>query len=424
MNYRQVMEYVELLGTHGISPGLGSIRELCRRLGNPQDELKFVHIAGTNGKGSVLAYVSTILKCAGYRVGQYSSPAVFEYREKIQVNGKMISRSALCAGMEIIRRICEEMEAEGLAAPTLFEAETALAFWHFREKRCDIVVLETGMGGLEDATNLITTTITAVISSVGMDHMQFLGDTLDRIAGQKAGIFKEGCRAVIARQQPVVMEVLEKAAWEKHCPLAVADAAKASHIRYGIERQKFAYDGMKQLEIALAGQFQIDNAVLAIEAVRSLADKGFQVTQEALCKGLKEARWRGRFEVIRKKPLFIIDGAHNEDAAHKLAQSIAFYFTDKRMIYIMGVLRDKQYGRMIELTHSYADQIITVTPPGTARALPAYELAKEIALVHPGVTAADSLEEAVEMAMLLAGADDVILAFGSLSYLGTLTKLV
>ncbi|MCM1535103.1 MAG: bifunctional folylpolyglutamate synthase/dihydrofolate synthase [Clostridium sp.] len=423
VNYRQAMEYVESLSGHGIVPGLDSIKELCRRLGNPQNELKFVHIAGTNGKGSVLAYISTVLQCAGYKVGRYFSPVIFEYREKIQVNGKPISKAALCEELENIKLICEEMAAEGFAAPTLFEAETALAFWYFRKKGCDIVVLETGMGGAEDATNLITTTITSVISSVGMDHMKFLGNTLDKIAAQKAGIIKEGCRVVVMKQQPIVMDVVERAAREKHCPLTIAEGTKASRIRSGIERQKFDYDGMKNLEITLAGQFQIGNAILAVEAVRSLADRGFAVKEEDLRRGLKETEWRGRFEVIRKKPLFIVDGAHNEDAAQKLANSIEFYFTNKRIIYIMGVLKDKEYEKIISLTHKYADQIITVTPPDNARALPAYELAKEIALVHPDVTAVDSLEEAVEMSMLLAGSEDVILAFGSLSYLGKLIAI-
>lgn len=430
------MEYVESLGAHGIVPGLDSIKELCRRLGNPQNELKFVHIAGTNGKGSVLAYISTVLKCAGYRVGRYLSPVIFEYREKIQVNEKPISKAALCEGLEIIKSVCQEMRLEGFLAPTLFEVETALAFWYFQKKGCDIVVLETGMGGAEDATNLITTTITSVISSVGMDHMNYLGKTLDGIAAQKAGIIKEGSPVVVMKQQPIVMDVIEKAAKEKNCPLIVAEGAKAGAktgtqaggqiiggIPRGMERQKFDYDGMKNLEITLAGQFQIDNAVLAVEAVRSLSDKGFAVSEEALRKGLKETKWRGRFEVIRKKPLFIVDGAHNEDAAQKLANSIEFYFTNRRIIYIMGVLKDKEYEKIIKLTHEYADQIITVTPPDNKRALPAYELAKEIALVHPAVTAVDSLEEAVEMSMLLAGSEDVILAFGSLSYLGKLITI-
>ena len=280
------------------------------------------------------------------------------------------------------------------------------------------------MGGLLDATNLITKTITSVITSVGMDHMQFLGNTLEQIAAQKAGIIKEGCPVVLLKQSEVVARVVEQEAHRKHAPLVVADVDRVSRVRYGIERQSFDYDGFRRLEISLAGQFQIENAVLAIETVRTLAGQGYPVREKALCMGLWETVWPGRFQVIKKKPLFVVDGAHNEDAAQKLARSIEFYFTNRRIIYIMGILKDKDYERIIELTHSYADQIITVTPPDNPRAMHAYELAREIARVHPKVTAVDSLEEAVEMSLLLAGKGDVILAFGSLSYLGRLTEIV
>ncbi|MBR1702417.1 MAG: bifunctional folylpolyglutamate synthase/dihydrofolate synthase [Lachnospiraceae bacterium] len=433
MTYREAMEYIESLQFCGIVPGLDSIRELCRRLGNPQDTLKFVHIAGTNGKGSVLAYISTVLKVAGYRVGRYISPTIFEYRERIQVNERKISQKDLCTGMELVRQACLEMTAEGLPQPTPFEVETALAFWYFSLKNCDIVVLETGMGGLMDATNLITTTQVAVLASISMDHMKFLGNTLDRIAEQKAGIMKEGCLAVTAKQKPEAMEAIRRMAAQKHCELYVADRTSISNIRRGsgkyLERQRFDYKNSngstcKDLEIHLAGSVQPENALLAIEAIHALQKKGFSVSEQALRQGLAQTVWKGRFSVIARKPLFVVDGAHNEDAARKLAESIEFYFTNKRIIYIMGVLRDKEYEKVIAWTQKYADQIITITPPENPRALSAYELAQEAAKVHPAVTAVDSLEEAVEMARLLAAPDDVILAFGSLSYLGRLMKIV
>jgi dihydrofolate synthase/folylpolyglutamate synthase len=442
LNYREALEYIDSLKTYGIVPGLDSIRELCRRLGNPQDELRFVHIAGTNGKGSVLAYVSTICKCAGYRVGRYISPTIFEYRERIQVNEKPVSKAALCRMLDTIKEICDEMVKDGFAHPTPFEVETALAFSYFREKKCDIVVLETGMGGLMDATNIITTTVIAAIASVSMDHMQFLGNTLTEIAAQKAGIIKSGCRVVYMKQKPEVMEVIKQTAAEVGAECVAADASKATNVKYGVTKQKFDYDGMKRLEISLAGTYQIDNAVLAVEVVKSLNDicteneinwkinkkdnenfnKRINISEAAIREGLKSTVWQGRFSVIAKKPLFIVDGAHNEDAAAKLAKSIEFYFTNKRIIYIMGVLKDKEYEKIISLTEKYAEEIITLTPPDNPRALPAYELAKEVAKVHPNVTAVDSVEEAVEMSLLLAGADDVIIAFGSLSYLGRMIE--
>ena len=423
MNYNEALEYVESLNQYGIVPGLESIRELCRRMGNPQNGLKFVHIAGTNGKGSVLAYVSTVLRCAGYKVGRYISPVIFEYREKIQVGKRSISKAALCEGLELIQGICEGMVKDGFHHPTPFEVETALAFWYFAREACDIVVLETGMGGKMDATNLIATTQIAVLTSIGIDHMQFLGKNLEEIAAQKAGIIKDGCAVVSLLQKPEAMSVIENLCSQKNCDLWVADSGKATHIRYGMEKQSFDYADYKKLEITLAGKFQIDNAVLAIEVLKALGKRGFPVSEKTLRKGLKETQWRGRFSLLAKKPYFIVDGAHNEDAAQKLADSIEFYFTNRRIVYIMGILRDKDYEKVIGLTEKYADQIITVTPP-SPRAMHSYELAQEIAKVHPNVSAVDSLEEAVEMSYLLAGKDDVIIAFGSLSYLGNLMNLI
>lgn len=424
MKYQEALDFIEKITGLGIVPGLDSIKELCRELGNPQDALKFIHIAGTNGKGSTLAFISTILQAAGYRVGRYVSPTIFEYRERIQVDGKMISKVALGELMEQVKAACERMVARGLSQPTPFEVETALAFLYFQKKKCDIVVLETGMGGLYDATNLITTTQVAVITSVGMDHMQFLGDTVEKIAGQKAGIIKNECYVICMKQDEAVMRVVDQAANEKQAMLVVADAEEAAKVHYGVEKQQFDYAGMKKLTIALAGKHQIANAVVAIEAVRALGQKGFAVSEQAIREGLLATRWPGRFTVVSKKPLFIVDGAHNEDAAQKLANSIEFYFTNRRIIYIMGILKDKEYDKVISLTHKYADQIITVTPPNNPRAMHAYDLAKEIAKVHTAVTAVDSLEEAVEMSSLLAGKDDVIIAFGSLSYLGRLMDIL
>ena len=428
MNERQAMEYIEWASSLGIAPGLDSIRKLCRRLGDPQKNLRFVHIAGTNGKGSVSAYIASILQTAGYKVGRYISPVIFEYRERIQVNGRMITRKALCQGLSQIKAACDEMVSEGHPQPTPFEIETALGFLYFLEKACDIVVLETGMGGLLDATNIVENTVTAVFTSISRDHMNFLGNSLEEIAKQKAGVIKFGCAVVSANQESKVLEVLCHRAEELGCTVTVADAGKnsekLSRVHYGLDRQSFDYGSLKRLEITLAGRYQVENAVLAVEAVNALRQKGFSVTEEQLRRGLRDTQWPGRFTIVKKHPLFIVDGAHNEDAAKRLAESVTFYFTNRKIIYIMGVLKDKEYEKIIALTHAYADHIITVTAPGNPRALSAYELAQEVAKVHPKVTAADSLEEAVEMSFLLAGSEDVIIAFGSLSYLGRLMEIV
>lgn len=423
MNEREAMEYIEQVNGLGIVPGLCSIRELCRRLGDPQSSLRFVHVAGTNGKGSVCAYISSVLQEAGYRVGRYISPVIFEYRERIQAGGRMMSKSFLCRGLEQIKAVCDEMTEEGLAHPTAFEIETALGFLYFLEKRCDIVVLETGMGGLSDATNIVENTVTAVIASVGMDHMQFLGNTQEKIAEQKAGIMKNGRPVVSTWQSPEVMRVLRAKAEERGCPFTAASPELLAHVHYGLERQRFDYRERRKLEISLAGKYQIQNAALAVDVLDVLKENGFPVSEEQLRRGLLKTRWPGRFTVLKKHPLFIADGAHNEDAAKRLAESIEFYFTKGKIVYIIGMLRDKEYEKVIALTHAYAEDIITVTPPDNPRALSAYELAQETARVHKRVTAVDSLEEAVEMSLLLAGSDGVVIAFGSLSFMGRLIRI-
>lgn len=424
MNYREALDYMQQIGQYGIVPGLDSIRELCRRLGDPQKGLRFVHVAGTNGKGSVCAYISSVLQCGGYRVGKYTSPAVVDEREEIQVNGSYITKAAVSRLVERLKAVCDGMAAEGLPHPTPFEMKTAMAFVYFREKKCDIAVLETGMGGLLDATNIVEDTCVAVLTSVSEDHMGFLGRTLPEIASQKAGIIKKGCHVVTAAQRPEVMEVIAGKAAQAGCPLRTADAGGAEHVRFGLEKQRFDYGQRKKVEITMAGQYQIENAVIALEALEALGSCGFPVKEEKLRAGMAQAGWPGRFMVVGRKPWFILDGAHNADAAGKLAESLAFYFSHRRIIYIMGMLRDKEYEKIIGLTHGLADQIITVTPPENKRALSACELAGAVAAVHAEVTAADSLEEAVEMARLLAGREDVIVAFGSLSYLGRMMEII
>lgn len=426
MNYREAMAYVEELQQYGSVMGLDTMRELCARLGNPQDQLKFVHIAGTNGKGSVLAYVSTVLQTAGYKVGRYLSPTIRDYRERFQINGKMITQVGLCRYLEIVKEAAEAMAAEGLTHPTPFEIETAVAFLFFADKQCDIVVLETGLGGSLDATNIVKNTIVAVFTSISMDHMGILGETPEQIAMAKAGIIKNGCYVISAKQSPEVMKILRQAALLRKAKFFTADVTRAKNIKYGVTKQHFTYDKYKNLEIKLAGQFQIENAVVALEVLMALSKLGYPIPEDKLRQGMAETKWHGRFEVIGQKPLFIADGAHNEDASVKLAESIRFYFTNKRIIYIMGVLKDKEYDKVIRNTCELAEHIITVTPPISERALHAYDLAQVIREYHGSVTVADSVQEAVEIAYLLAGLDKdtVIIAFGSLSYLGELMDVV
>lgn len=427
MNYRETMEYIEEMSALGSVPGLASTAELCRRLGNPQDSLFFVHMAGTNGKGSTLAYVCSILKAAGYRTGHFSSPAVYAYREKIQVNGKEIQAKEFAEWMTLVREEADAMAAEGLPHPTVFEMETAVSFLYFKEKCCDIVLLECGMGGDLDATNVIKNTLVAAFASISMDHMAFLGKTLPEIAGHKAGIIKPGAEVVCGIEEPEVLGVLRRRAGE--AVFRTVEKERLAHIKYGLEKQRFDYRSSsgkiyRRLEISLSGVVQPENAALAVEIIEALDKKGFSVTEKQLRQGLSNARWAYRFEIAAKKPYFILDGAHNEDAAVRLAEGIRFYFTNKKILYIMGMLRDKEYEKVVAQTYAYAEQIITITPPGQDRALSGHELAVAASGYHPRVTEAGSLEEAVEMAYLFAQKDWVILAFGSLSYLGALGRIV
>lgn len=423
MSYRETMDYIDSLSVYGSVPGLANIRNLCEKLDNPQDDLQFVHIAGTNGKGSLLCFTSEVLKEAGYRTGRFLSPELFEYREKIQINGRKISQKDLCAYMGRMKEICQQLTDEGKPHPTLFEIETALAFLYFKEKKCDIVVLEAGMGGELDATNIVKNTLVASFTSISLDHMAYLGDSRTQIAEAKAGILKPGCVAVTIRQDAEVMQVLERKCREKGILLVTADPASASGIKSSVEKQKFTYQGMKNISISLSGRYQIDNAVLALEVIKALENQGYSIPEKALYRGFANAVWPGRFEVICKSPVFIADGAHNADAAARLADSIGFYFTNRRIIYIMGMLRDKEQEEVIKATCSYAEQILTVPTRGK-RGLSSYDLACTASRYHQNVTALDSVEEAVELGFLLADKDTVIIAFGSLSYLGQLIKTV
>ena len=248
MNYRQVMEYVESLQVLGSVPGLENIINLCKELGNPQDDLKFIHITGTNGKGSVCTYLSSALDKAGYKVGSYNSPTIRDYRERICVNGRMISQRALCEMMERVKEACDKLVAEGNTHPTPFEVETALGFLYFKEKKCDYVILECGMGGKSDATNLVKNTAVAVFTPIGMDHMGFLGETIEEIAAQKAGIIKSGCRVVSSQQREEAAQVIEQVSRKQQTKPVVVRNEDATKIHYGLEKQSFVYQENLKIE--------------------------------------------------------------------------------------------------------------------------------------------------------------------------------
>lgn len=422
MNYREAREYLQDASRYGSVLGLENMKEMLERLGNPQNDLKFIHIAGTNGKGSVLAYLSTVLKEAGYRVGRYISPTLFSYRERIQVNERLIEREALARLTTDIAEVIDKMCREGKPHPTVFEIETVLGFLYFREQQCDMVVLEAGLGGLLDATNVVSTSVMEILTSISMDHLGILGNSLEEIAQNKAGIIKPGTMVITCEQKPEAKAVIEQVCKEKGCKLRIAQMPQEGQIEYGYERQRFSYGECQDIEISLAGAYQIENAALAVEAVLGLRSLGYEISENALLEGMKKARWKGRFTVLCKDPVFVIDGAHNRDAARMLEESIDLYFSDKRLHYIMGVFKDKEYEEIIRLTAPKAEDIIAIETPENERALPAKDLAQAIAKVNSHVETASDIKSAVEKSMELAGKDDVILAFGSLSFLGDVTK--
>lgn len=422
MNYEEARAYLrEVELSRGWVLGLDSMRELLRRLGNPQDRLKFVHIAGTNGKGSVLAFVSQILKEAGYRVGRYISPRVFVYEEFIQINDEMITREEFCAYTAQVREACRAMQAEGFSQPTLFEVETAIGFLHFARKQCDIVALECGLGGRDDATNVITTAVCSVITSVGLDHMQYLGNTVYEIASVKAGIIKAGIPAVCDARNKEALKAVTERCEEVGAPLNVT-IPETLRLHEGLVQadgntyMEFDYKGYAGLRIRLLGRYQVENASLAVEVAQVLADNGFRIGEAQIRAGLANAVWHGRFELVGEHPRIVIDGAHNPPAAQKLRESVDYYFGQEHVIYLMGILADKDYEQVVSITHGAAQQVITLTPD-SPRALPAKELAEVIRKQGKQAVAAGSYEEAARLAMEAAGPDGVIIVFGSLTFL-------
>ncbi len=433
MNFDEVMEYMEnTVNPLGSILGLSVMEELLDRLGHPERELKVIHVAGTNGKGSISSFIAGALMANGYKVGRYISPSVLDYREKIQVNGTYIPKTKVAEYLSSLFEIGKEMVADGFHHPTAFELETAMAFCYLRDKKCDFSILEVGMGGKDDATNVIPTPLLAVIASISLDHVGLIGNTLEEIAETKAGIIKDGGCVVIAPQEECVETVLRRICAERVNVSAVfTDNAQIvvkepkSQIKENTlplpKPVRFTY-GKTGIKLSVCGVVQAQNAATAYEAVKQLEGLGVKLKEEKTLKGIEQTTWPGRFEILGKKPPLIIDGAHNPDAVKRLMESVDFYFTNCPIIYIMGVLKDKAVEEMVQLCADRAKMIITVTPPRNQRAMRAYDLAGIIRAHNPHVTAADSVEEALEEAILLSGGEAVILAFGSLSYMGRIRE--
>ena len=343
----------------GFKPGFARTQALLDALGNPERELKYVHVAGTNGKGSVCACLSSILTAAGYKTGLYTSPYVVCWNERVQVNGEYISDADLLEAIEVVRPIAETMAD----APTQFEVETALAIWWFAHVRCDVAVLEVGMGGEWDATNVIPAPEAAVICAIGLDHTGTLGNTPAEIAGVKAGIIKPGCSVASYGSDPEAEAVIEARCGKTGCPLIRPDFSQLRDLRPGLEGCRFSYGEYLDLFVPLAGTYQPNNAALAIAAAELLRTRGWRITEANIREGLAGVRWPGRFEVLRRDPIFILDGSHNPHGMAATAESLRTYFGGEKLWFVLGVMADKDVAGIARLLAPMAAGFAAVEPP-------------------------------------------------------------
>ena len=415
LDAEQAIAYIHSVCWKGSIPGLGRTRNLLDLMGNPQKKLKFVHIAGTNGKGSTAAMTASILQKAGYRVGLYTSPYIYCFNERMQINGKPISDDELTEITAWVKPKAQSMEE----SPTEFELVSCIAFEYFMRNRCDIVVLEVGMGGALDSTNVIDAPEVAVITNIGLDHTDVLGKTVEEIALTKAGIFKTGSDAVIYRGIPSVEAVFEQVCQEQNVPLTKADFDGLQLVSHGIEGQVFDCGKRKGVELPLLGDHQLHNAAVVLSVVDRLIARGWKITEENIRDGIREVSWPGRFDVIQQEPLFIVDGGHNPQCVEALVKNIEDYLTDKKVIVLTGVLADKDYADMYKPVMPLVQEFVCITPPNP-RKLDAKLLAQYLAEVGAQATPCESVESGVRTALKKAGKDGVVLCFGSLYSIGAI----
>ena len=425
MEYQEALDYIHHTMKFGSHPGLDCIRRLLERMGNPQDSLRFVHVAGTNGKGSTSAAIASALTKAGYKTGLYISPYIEDFCERIQMDGKPIPHAELARCVEEIRPFAEGVAAEpGARHPTEFEIITALAFRYYAQTGCDVVVLEVGLGGRFDATNVIGPPLASVITSISYDHTEILGDTLSRIAYEKSGIIKKGGLAVSSPgQDPDALAVMMEACASSDNTLTVPSLRGVRVLSEGIDGTEILY-GDRRLFIPLCGRHQIANFLTAYEALRALRERrGFVIPDEAIAEGFAAVRFPARMEVLHRSPLVILDGAHNPGGAATLADSIDRYLSDRKITMILGILADKDYRTVIPLLARRAGRLLAVRPD-SPRALDPAVTMEAARPVCPDVTAFDSYDKALGEAMRGLGPDGVLLIAGSLYLAGPMRRKI
>lgn len=400
MNYEEALEYI-----HGVSwtfckPGLERIDELCEKLGHPERELQFVHVAGTNGKGSFCSMLSSVLASQGYKVGLYTSPYIKVFNERMQINGENISNGELVSLTERMRPIADSMTDK----PTEFELITALAFEYFRSNGCDVVVLEAGMGGRLDSTNIIESSLLSVISGIALDHTAFLGDSVAKIAAEKAGIIKRGCPVLFGGVDAEAEAVIRAKAIEQDSELYVTDYSKLKIKEMTLAGTRFDFGEHKDMSISLLGTYQPRNAASVLSAIDILRGRGLEISERAIKKGLAAAKWSARFEVLSNDPLVIFDGAHNPQGIAAAVESIKLYFGDEKVYLLTGVLRDKDYTAIAADLATVARKAFTLTPD-SPRALDAKEYASVLREAGIDAEPCDGIAAAFEYAKAQAKKD-------------------
>ena len=412
MDYKEALEYINGVAWFGSKPGLERIGELMHRLGDVHNTLKFVHVAGTNGKGSASAMLASVLKAAGYKTGLFTSPYLARFNERMRINGREIDNDVLADVVSRVRPLADSMDEH----PTEFELMTAAALLWFAEEKCDIVVLEVGLGGRYDATNVIAAPEAAVIMNIGLDHTAVLGGTVEKIAWEKAGIIKPGCDAVLYEQSDSVTDIVRAECEKQGAVLHIADFSRLSSEFDSLDGQVFSYKG-DAYALPLLGAHQLRNAAAVIEAVQVLRSRGWKLEQSDVEHGLYAVAWPARFEVVADDPYFVVDGGHNPQCAQTVADNLRAYFPDRKHVLLVGVLADKDYMGLTEILDTAADEYVCVTPD-SPRAFPAEKLGECVARFGKPVTVCATIREGVGAAQDAAGADGVACAVGSLYMAG------
>lgn len=413
MNYEEAVAYIHSIYWRGSKLGLVRVTELLELMGNPQDSLKFVHVAGTNGKGSTTTMISNILRASGYTVGSFISPYVTRFNERIQLNNREIEDDELAELTDYVRTFADAMPN----SPTEFEVITAIAFEYYKRKNCDIVVVEVGLGGKLDSTNVIKTPEVAVITPIDFDHTHVLGNTLAEIASAKAGIIKKSGIVVTHPQHKEALDVLAETSSEQNAKLIIADTSPIKLNERSIDGQCFDYGDYKNLKIRLAGSYQLYNSAVALNAIFALRSRGWNIPDDAVYNGLANAKWPARFEVLSKDPIFIVDGGHNPHGVRGTLSSLMNYFPNEKITFILGVMADKDVSEIVSLLAPVAESFYTAAP-NNDRAMPAEQLAELIKKFGVPATPCASVSDAVHAAISHVEKGGKICAVGSLYMAG------